>query len=84
VIRCLATEEGQAGNTYDGVYYNLTEGPLSEGLSANAAGLTRTFLPLLGVRLVPASQTSRAPRGDNPFLRTTLAPHSGTQPELPD
>jgi len=30
-IRCLATEEGQSGNTYDNVYFNLTEGPLAEG-----------------------------------------------------
>lgn len=44
-IRCLATEEGQAGNTYDNVYLNLTEGPLGEGLPRDAAGLTRVFLP---------------------------------------
>lgn len=34
-----------SGNTYDNVYFNLTEGPLSEGLRSDAAGLTRTFLP---------------------------------------
>lgn len=44
-IRCMATEEGQAGNTYDHVYFNLTEGPLAQGLPSDAAGLTRTFLP---------------------------------------
>jgi hypothetical protein len=27
-IRCMATEEGQTGNVYDSVYYNLTEGPV--------------------------------------------------------
>ncbi len=43
-VRCLATEEGQTGNVYDAVYYNLTEGPLADvpGLDA---GLTRTYLP---------------------------------------
>lgn len=44
-IRCLATEEGQAGNTYDAVFFNLTEGPLAEGLPRGAAGVTRTILP---------------------------------------
>lgn len=44
-IRCLATEETQAGNTYDSVYFNLTEGPLAEGLASNVAGLTRVLLP---------------------------------------
>ncbi|MGE3503031.1 MAG: hypothetical protein AB7H19_14440 [Porticoccaceae bacterium] len=44
-IRCLATEEGQAGNTYDNVHFNLTEGPLAEGLPSDAAGLTRVYLP---------------------------------------
>src|SRR5690606_1322071 len=29
-IRCLATEEGQTGNTYDAIFYNLREGPLRE------------------------------------------------------
>ncbi|MDH4158665.1 MAG: Terminase [Actinomycetota bacterium] len=44
-IRCLATEEQQAGNTYDNVYYNLKECELGADLSGDAAGLTRTFLP---------------------------------------
>lgn len=44
-IRCIATEEGQAGNTYDSVHFNLTDGPLSEGLPRGAAGVTRTILP---------------------------------------
>jgi hypothetical protein len=44
-IRCMATEEGQSGNTFDNVYFNLTEGPLGEGLPRDAAGLTRVALP---------------------------------------
>lgn len=43
--RCLATEESQSGNTYDNVFFNLTQGPLSEGLPRDAAGITRTLLP---------------------------------------
>jgi hypothetical protein len=31
-IRCMATEEGQTGNVYDSVYFNLTEGLLSEAM----------------------------------------------------
>jgi phage terminase large subunit-like protein len=44
-IRCLATEESQAGNTYDNIYFNLEEGPLGEDLPGNANGLTRIFIP---------------------------------------
>lgn len=46
MVRIMATEEGQTGNTYDTVYVNLTEGPLSvlkaQGMDA---GLTRVKLP---------------------------------------
>ena len=49
IIRILATEEGQTGNVYDSIYYNLT----NEGAPLNAlvkaygvdAGLTRVNLP---------------------------------------
>lgn len=58
--RCLATEESQAGNTYDNVYFNLTEGPLSDGLPRDAAGLTRTLLPHGGeIRPSTASNASK-------------------------
>lgn len=61
-IRCMATEETQAGNTYDNIYYNLTEGPLSEGLASNAAGLTRTYLPG-GGEIVPSTAASASKDG---------------------
>lgn len=61
-VRCLATEETQAGNTYDNVYFNLTEGPLAEGLAKNAAGLTRIFLPA-GGEIVPSTASSSAKDG---------------------
>jgi hypothetical protein len=47
-IRCLATEEGQAGNTYDNVVVMLTQGRAAEeyGLRmGREVGLSRTFLP---------------------------------------
>lgn len=42
-IRCLATEEGQSGNTYDNIYYMLTEGKAADEYPIDA-GITRTFL----------------------------------------
>lgn len=61
-IRCLATEENQAGNTYDNVYFNLTEGPLGEGLSSNAAGLTRVNVPG-GGEIVPSTASNASKDG---------------------
>jgi hypothetical protein len=61
-IRCLATEEGQAGNTYDNIYFNLTNGPLARGLPRDAAGLTRTILPH-GGEIVPSTASSAAKDG---------------------
>lgn len=61
-IRCLATEENQAGNTYDNVYYNLTEGPLGEGLPSNAAGITRVNLPG-GGQIIPSTASNASKDG---------------------
>lgn len=60
-IRCLATEEGQAGNVYDGIYFNLTEGLLAEvpGLDP---GLTRVFLPG-GGEIMPSTASGAAKDG---------------------
>jgi phage terminase large subunit-like protein len=62
IIRCLATEEGQAGNTYDNIYFNLSEGPLSNGLPRDAAGLTRIFLPG-GGEIIPSTASNSAKDG---------------------
>jgi phage terminase large subunit-like protein len=62
VIRCLATEEGQAGNTYDNVYFNLSEGPLAEGLPRDAAGLTRIFIPG-GGEIIPSTASNSSKDG---------------------
>jgi hypothetical protein len=42
-IRCLATEESQAGNTYDNVAYMLGEGEAARRYAIDV-GLTRTFI----------------------------------------
>jgi phage terminase large subunit-like protein len=60
-IPLLATEEGQAGNTYAAVEYMLRHGPISrrsfEGLDV---GLTRTFVPGGGkIAAVTAKSTSK-------------------------
>jgi hypothetical protein len=61
-IRCLATEENQAGNTYDNVYYNLTEGPLQDAMPRRSAGLELTRLPD-GGEIVPSSASSASKDG---------------------
>lgn len=80
-IRCLATEEGQAGNTYDNVYYNLTEGPLAEGLPRYAAGLTRTALPD-GGEIVPSTASSAAKDGGKETFSVFDETHLYVLPEL--
>ncbi len=61
-IRCIATEEGQAGNTYDNIYFNLTEGPLSEALPRDGAGLTRIALTDGGL-IVPSTAADSSKDG---------------------
>lgn len=60
-IRCLATEEGQAGNTYDNVHFMLSDakdsGRIDSGIDV---GLTRVFLPGGGeIRPSTASNASK-------------------------
>jgi hypothetical protein len=81
VIRCLATEEGQAGNTYDNVYFNLTEGPLSEGLASNVAGLTRTLLPH-GGEIIPSTASNAAKDGGKETFVVFDESHLYILPEL--
>lgn len=80
-IRCLATEEGQAGNTYDNVYFNLTEGPLGEGLPKGAAGLTRTFLPD-GGEIRPSTASSSSKDGGKETFTVFDETHLYATPEL--
>jgi len=80
-IRCLATEEGQAGNTYDNVYFNLTEGPLAEGLPRDAAGLTRIFLPG-GGDIIPSTASNSAKDGGRETMVVFDETHLYTRPEL--
>lgn len=81
VIRCLATEEGQAGNTYDNVHYNLTEGPLGEGLPRDAAGLTRIFLPG-GGEIIPSTASNSSKDGGKETMCVFDETHLYNRPEL--
>ncbi|WP_326950249.1 Terminase [Amycolatopsis sp. NBC_01307] len=80
-IRCLATEESQTGNTFDVIHFNLTEGPLSEDLPKNAAGLTRVLLPG-GGEIVPSTASSSAKDGGKESLAIFDEPHLYITPEL--
>lgn len=80
-IRCLATEEGQAGNTYDNVYFNLSEGPLAEGLPRDAAGLTRIFLPG-GGEILPSTASNSSKDGGKESMVVFDETHLYNRPEL--
>ncbi len=60
-LRLMATEEGQTGNVYDAMHYNLSEGLLSQvpGLDV---GVTRTVLPD-GGEIVPSTASSASKDG---------------------
>lgn len=80
-IRCLATEESQAGNTYDNVYFNLTEGPLAPTLPRDAAGLTRIYLPG-GGEIVPSTASSSSKDGGKETFAVMDETHLYTKPDL--
>ena len=62
-VRIMATEEGQTGNVYDTIYYNLTDedAPLSQVPGCDP-GLTRTFLPG-GGEIMPSTASSASKDG---------------------
>lgn len=80
-VRCLATEEVQVGNTYDNIYFNLTEGPLAEDLPKDAAGITRVYLPD-GGEIRPSTASSSAKDGGKETLAIFDEPHLYRLPEL--
>lgn len=80
-IRIIATEESQAGNTYDNVYYNLTEGPLATDLPGNAAGITRVILPH-GGEIIPSTSANASKDGGKESFVVFDETHLYTLPEL--
>ena len=81
-IRIMATEEGQTGNVYDTIHYNLTdeECPLSHvpGLDA---GLTRIFLPG-GGEITPSTASSASKDGGKETFVVFDESHLYNLPEL--
>jgi hypothetical protein len=81
-LRCLATEEGQVGNVYDSIYFNLTEGSLSSVMArATDAGLTRVFLPNTG-EIRPSTSSSASKDGGLETWVDFDETHLYTTPEL--
>jgi hypothetical protein len=81
-LRCLATEEGQVGNVYDSIYFNLTEGPLAAEMTrATDAGLTRVFLPRTG-EIRPSTSSSASKDGGLETWVDFDETHLYTTPEL--
>lgn len=80
-IRVLATEEGQTENTYGGIYFNLTQGPLAEIMPRNAAGLTRSLLPD-GGEIRPSTSGAASKDGGNETAVVADEVHLYDTPEL--
>lgn len=81
VVRVLATEEGQTGNVYDSIYYNLSDedAPLSQ-IGADA-GLARISLPG-GGEIRPSTAASASKDGGLETLVIFDETHLYNTPEL--
>lgn len=81
-IRCMATEEGQTGNVYDSIYFNLTEGPLADVMSRrDDAGLSRVLLPG-GGEITPSTAASSSKDGGKETFAVFDETHLYDTPEL--
>ncbi len=83
-IRCLATEEDQAGNTYDNVVVMLTQGRVAEEFGLNfgkEVGLTRTFLPS-GGEIRPSTSGNESKDGGLETLSVADETHLYILPKL--
>lgn len=81
-LRILATEEGQTGNVYDAVHFNLKDGPLSEAFPRkDDVGLTRVFLPG-GGEIRPSTASSSAKDGGKETWANFDETHLYILPEL--
>ncbi|MET0701664.1 MAG: hypothetical protein ABWY93_18595 [Mycobacterium sp.] len=82
MIRIMATEEGQTGNTYDTVFVNLTDEdcPLSQ-VPGVSAGLTRVFLPG-GGEIMPSTASSSSKDGGKETFVVFDETHIYNTPEL--
>ncbi|GEL19350.1 terminase [Pseudonocardia asaccharolytica] len=81
-VRIMATEEGQTGNVYDSIYYNLTDddAPLAH-VPGIDAGLTRVFLPG-GGEITPSTSAAASKDGGKETFGVFDETHLYDQPEL--
>lgn len=80
-IRCLATEEGQAGNTYDNVFVMLSDAVDAGRLSGVDVGLTRVFLPGRG-EIRPSTAANASKDGGKETFAVFDETHLYVLPEL--
>ena len=67
MIRCFATEEGQASQTYDNIAFMLRSGPVFDDYPGLDVGLTRTFLPDGGEVVAQTSSATSKEGGKDTF-----------------
>jgi phage terminase large subunit-like protein len=80
LVRVLATEESQAGNTYSAAATMLARGPIAEVVAADV-GLTRTFLPD-GGEIRPCTAGSASKDGGKETFAVCDEAHLYVLPEL--
>lgn len=80
-IRCLATEEGQAGNTYDNVHFMLSDAVDAGRLSGVDVGLTRVFLSG-GGEIRPSTAANASKDGGKETFAVFDETHLYVLPEL--
>jgi hypothetical protein len=82
IIRIMATEEGQTGNVYDTIFYNLTD---DESLLSQIPGVdpgrTRIYLPL-GGEIIPSTASSASKDGGRETFVVFDESHLYNTPEL--
>jgi hypothetical protein len=80
-IRCLATEEGQAGNTYDNVHFMLQDASDAGRLPGVDVGLTRVFLQG-GGEIRPSTAANASKDGGKETFAVFDETHLYVLPEL--
>lgn len=80
IVLCVATEEGQADNTYGAVHYMLSEGAIADTPGLDV-GLTRTFVPGGGKIHAISAKASSKDGGKETFVNFDET-HLYVTPEL--
>jgi len=81
LIKCYATEEGQAGNTYDAVQYMLANGSVFDEYAIDV-GLTRTFLLDVAGEIVAQTSAAKSKDGGKETFAVFDESHLWILPQL--